>query len=83
MTINWQPMECAPRDGTRVIAATPVYNTSGRFMHWDIHVIFCNDETGQIHADCYLGWDWDDYEAWQPCPEPPDTAPAHVKETSK
>jgi hypothetical protein len=83
MMTDWQPMETAKRDGTSVIAAIPVYSCAGRFLGWQIDVIYCHDETGEIHSECERGWEWDDYEVWQPCPAPPSTVPLHYSQTEK
>ena len=80
---DWQPIDTAPRDGTSVIAAIPVYSCAGRFIGWQIDVIYCDDETGEINSECERGWEWDDYEVWQPCPAPPSDVPPHYSQTEK
>ena len=67
---EWQPIESAPRDGTQFIATTMVSHIDGR--RWrETHLIWCDDETGEIHHDCEQGWQVDDYAYWQPLPAPP------------
>lgn len=69
---GWQDISTAPQDGTPFLATTRVFNhLSGRFSHHDTHVIYCDDETGEIHDDCELGWRLEDYEHWMPLPPPP------------
>jgi hypothetical protein len=72
MTVDgqWQPIETRPRDGT-FLAALPVYSAhSGKFLHWDMHVL-CVEEDGRLAED--YGWELEDYHLWQPVtpPAPP------------
>lgn len=69
---GWRTMESAPRDGTRILASTPVYSAQfGKFMHHDVHVIAYDPDGGEIDIDFEQGWAWEDYEVWQPVPLPP------------
>ena len=43
---------------------------NGKPSH-DIHIIWLEDETYEVHPDCYQGWDFEDYTHWMPLPEPP------------
>ena len=67
----WQPIETAPKDGTRIVAGTRVNHTSG-YSFWDAHVVWFDDEEGEIASDAYQGWAWDDYTHWLPLPTPPE-----------
>lgn len=65
--MEWRDIESAPRDGTEFLATTMVSHATGR--RWrETHLIWCDDETGQIHADCEQGWEVDDYQFWHPIP---------------
>ena len=67
---DWQPIETAPKDGTPMLATLEVNSLCG-VKWWQTDVVFCDDETGEIHNDCDFGWRLDDYSHWQPLPEPP------------
>jgi hypothetical protein len=70
---QWRPIESAPRDGTPVMAAVEVFDSTTRqSLGWDMHIIFADDETGQIHNDCEAGWRFDDYTHWLPLPATPE-----------
>jgi hypothetical protein len=72
---GWQGIATAPRDGTPFIATLVVHNLSGQ-KWWETHVIWADDETGEVASECEAGWSRvDDYSHWMPLPAPP--APAH------
>jgi len=68
---GWQPIETAPRDGVPFIAKAYVNSAKSGAAWEENHVIWCNDETGEIHNDCEQGWEVDDYSLWMPLPAPP------------
>ena len=68
---GWQPIETAPRDGTQFLATTLVKRIDGR-QWWEMHLIWADDETGEVHRDCEQGWSSiDDYFYWRPLPDAP------------
>lgn len=67
---GWQPIETAPRDEPILAAIEVRYTRTGK-SHWERHVIWCDDETGEISADCEQGWGFRDYTHWMPLPTPP------------
>ena len=75
---GWQPIETAPRDGTPFIAKAYVSSTKTGAKWEENHVIWCHDETGEIHSDCEQGWQVDDYSLWMPLPAPPIAAAGGV-----
>ena len=79
---GWQTMDSAPRDGTPFLATVRVFTvtTPGTRSHThdDTHLIYCDDETGEIHNDCEQGWRLEDYEFWMPLPPPPAIALATI-----
>ena len=75
--MTWQPIETAPRDGTCFLGGLLVNHwTSARdsyTTYFEVHVVFCDEETGEISSDCDCdGWSIDDYTHWQPLPPPPE-----------
>lgn len=69
---GWRPIETAPRDGTPFLATTRVYDhSSGKFSHHDTHIVWADDETGEIANEAEQGWRLEDYEFWRPLPAPP------------
>lgn len=57
---DWLPIEAAPRDGDPFLATTMVCHVDGR--QWrETHLIWCDDETGEVHPDCERGWQVEDY----------------------
>lgn len=63
---GWQGIESAPRDGTPFLAKAYVSSTKTGDEWEENHVIWCDDETGQIHSLCDQGWEVDDYSLWMP-----------------
>jgi len=66
---GWQPIETAPRDGTKILGT----RLDGR--NWEIEVIWL--QQGRVELwDTYNGWLEDNLEDgpthWVPLPEPPD-----------
>ena len=71
---DWQPIETAPKDGRRIIAATPSY-TEPLILYW------------MNYNGLAAWWDWDldsytDVTHWQPLPDPPTDKPVASEETS-
>jgi hypothetical protein len=69
----WRPMSEAPRDGTEILAGLHVYH-EGVVMYAQCHVIWADDETGEVDPEAYQGWNWGNYEWWrpiEPLPPPP------------
>lgn len=69
---GWQPIETAPRDGTHFLATAIVRNIKTDARWWETHVIWADDETGEVHPECDHGWSRiEDYSHWMPLPPPP------------
>lgn len=68
---GWRPIETAPKDGTAILAVIGLYRRDQSFSHWDLHIIAFDQDRGAISPDHDQGWDWEDYEGWQPLPAPP------------
>lgn len=61
---QWQPIASAPKDGKRILYATTIWVTEGR---WTEHGWF------QVNADYSDAWSSADYPThWQPIPDPPE-----------
>ena len=75
---GWLPMDSAPNDA-QFLAAIEVSSSIGP-TYWQMDVIWLDDETGDIHADCENGWSLSDYDAWMPLPAPPANHSAPVVE---
>ena len=67
----WRPIESAPRDGTTFLAAVEVMSNKTGAAWWELHLVACDDETGNIHHDYDQGWSLDAYTHWMPLPGPP------------
>lgn len=75
MQIEWQPIETAPKDGTRILAAVSYGVT---IVRWGISEPFgdgkawCTDSEGPGYSS-----EFDDREisGWLPLPEPPPLGP--------
>ena len=63
-------MENAPRDGSSFVAGGWVENIYGEAW-WEEHVIWLDDETGEILAECECPLAIEDFEHWTPLPPPP------------
>ncbi len=70
--MDWQPIETAPRDD-RFIAAIEVHSTVTKKHWWQMDIVWCDEETGELHPDCDFGWGLSDYSHWMPLPAPPVT----------
>lgn len=70
---DWQPIETAPRDGSRVLLATDGDVTSGQFIsgEWCL-ADWARDEQG---ASFWLG----DPTHWMPLPDPPPPPKGGIK----
>jgi Restriction alleviation protein Lar len=64
---GWLPIESAPRFEP-ILAAIRVRHNSTGDSWWERHIIWCDDETNEIHRDCEQGWNFDDYEFWHSLP---------------
>lgn len=69
---EWQEIASAPRDGTHFLACITVQNAKTLNMWEETHLIWCNDETGDIDDEAHQGWEVDDYTCWTVVPAPPD-----------
>ena len=69
MTDKWQPISTAPKDGA-FIAAVHVHN-NGVPKFWEMHIVWRDEDTGNIADECERGWTLEDYSHWQPLPAPP------------
>lgn len=71
---TWRPITGHPTD-RQFLATLRVYsNSTGKFSHWDTHVIAIDENTGEPVED--QGWSIDDYEYWCEIPAyPPDEMP--------
>lgn len=75
-TKGWRPIDSAPKDGTPFLATLRIFNAQTKeFMHHDTQVVWVDDETGELHPDCYFGWDLADCEFWMPIPPLPTREP--------
>jgi hypothetical protein len=71
---EWQPIQTAPEDGTPILATLRVFAAQDkRFLRWETHIIWFDDDGHGVHDDAYQGWDWGSYEFWQALPAPPQT----------
>lgn len=69
---DWQAIESAPKDGTAFLAYLRVFSSETRELLFGVtHLVYCDDETGDLHDDCEQGWRLEDYEYWMPLPPPP------------
>jgi len=69
---EWQPIGAATKDGTPILATLEVRERDNKY--WDTHVIWIDDETGDIHSETDAGWTVrDGYTHWMPLPKPPTT----------
>ena len=66
----WQPIATAPRDGTTILATIRVF-IKGEYSYTQTDKIWFDGESGEIHNDCYDGWEWEHYEYWRPLPAGP------------
>lgn len=76
--MEWKSIESdpPPMDGTPFLATLMVRHVSGR--RWqESHVIWIDDETGDVHPDCYEGWELASYIHWMAIPSHPD-APKEI-----
>ena len=82
--MNWQPIDTAPRDGTRILVAVPdapLY-LRGRVRGWYIAVVSwheaCGDPNGPFPSDSTPAGFYERYKLvpshWVPLPEPPGEA---------
>ena len=63
---EWQPIETAPKDGTRILLYGYECETQWNVCYW-----VTEEEQGYTG---WYGWDWPAYEVpshWMPLPEPP------------
>lgn len=74
---EWRLISEAPRDGTLFLACLKVgmWNRAQdtRTEYWETHIVWVDDETGEIDGDAYQGWSLEDYSHWMPLPPPPET----------
>lgn len=65
---GWRPIDTLPhpQDAGRFWAAIRVKKNGGP-ERWEIDLIALDDETHEIDANYYVGWDISQYELWQPC----------------
>lgn len=64
-------MENIPRDGAPFIVGGLVQHVNGN-QWWESHVVWLDDETGEIPADCECPFDLEDFEHWMPLPKAPE-----------
>lgn len=86
MSDEWQPIETAPKDGTRILVARVGENIGADAMeinHWFVNetwryepVAGSADLYRRVKGDVYQGWSGNGHRAthWQPLPEPPEGA---------
>lgn len=69
---GWMPIETAPRDGTRFLAAARI-NCSDGTAWWERQSIYVDEESGIVFYDGGddTGWELTDYRFWQPLPASP------------
>ena len=66
---KWKPIETAPDDDWFLAAIEVRHKNGGHW--WEYHVVWLDDETGDIHADCEQGWSITDYSHWMALPNAP------------
>lgn len=69
---GWMPIETAPRDGTRFLAAVRINCSDGTSL-WERQSIYVDEESGIVFYDGGddTGRELTDYRFWQPLPEAP------------
>lgn len=67
----WYDIATAPRDGSPFLAAILVSNRVTKVSWWEMHVLWCHDETGLLSDDAHQGWELEDYSHWTRLPAPP------------
>lgn len=66
---GWQPMETAPKDGSRILVAYPMFNRGNTSMVPDFHQTMIVKWNG-VGWDAEFGWLLHEEPAgWQPLPE--------------
>ena len=66
---KWRPIETAPDDNWFLAAIEVRHRNGGHW--WEYHVVWLDDETGDIHTDCEHGWSISDYSHWIAVPDAP------------
>jgi hypothetical protein len=66
---KWRPIETAPDDDWFLAAIEVRHKNGGHW--WEYHVVWLDDETGDIHTDCEQGWSISDYSRWIAVPDVP------------
>lgn len=69
---EWKPVNEDTDATTPIWAAIRVRHNDGP-LEWHVHLIACDDETGDLLEGFEHGWALEDYEFWQPAnvPAPP------------
>lgn len=70
--MNWMPIDTATYDEPFMVGLWVTSNTGQRW--WETYIVVCDGDTGELKSwpdDSPLGWELQDFEAWQPLPEPP------------
>ena len=67
---GWLPIESAPV-AEPFLAGVYVSNNKTGQRWWECHVVWIDDETGEIDSDTDAGWSIRDYSHWQPLPPAP------------
>jgi hypothetical protein len=66
---KWKPIGTAPDDDWFLAAIEVRHKNGGHW--WEYHVVWLDDETGDIHTDCEQGWSITDYSHWMALPDAP------------
>lgn len=71
---EWQPIETAPRDGTKILVFTihGDIELTEYYEQWhDEYEPVENDLFRKVRKKAYEGWNSNAFEYWMPLPEPP------------
>jgi len=71
MSGGWRPKDTLPHPQIAGRFWAAINLSPSGDPEWQIDLIWLDDETHDIHADCGAHFSWNDYELWQPAVVPP------------